>query len=265
MSILDEIVQKKRARLAEAKERTPLNELRQRAQQAEGPRDFMAAITRQEGQSLRLIAELKKASPSKGLIRADFEPEEIAQIYATRAEAMSVLTEEDYFEGSLDLIGRTKAVSPIPALRKDFIFDEYQVYEARAAGADAILLIAMALEDSQASELMGLAGELSMDVLFEVHEFDDLERALELESAIIGVNNRDLRSMETDLCHTLEIMREVPSGIIIVSESGISTHDDVLKLEDAGVDAMLVGTALMREPDIAGAIARLRGTPGGAN
>lgn len=260
MSIVDEIIEKKRERLAEAMERTPLNELRQRAQQAQEPRDFMAAITREEGQGLRLIAELKKASPSKGLIRANFEPEEIAQIFATRAEAISVLTEEDYFEGSLDFIGRTKAVSPLPALRKDFIFDDYQVYEARAAGADAILLIAMALADSQASELMALADELSMDVLFEVHEFDELERALELEALIIGINNRDLRSMETDLSHTLEIMREVPSGIIMVSESGIATHDDVLKLEDAGVDAMLVGTALMREHDIAGAIDRLRGT-----
>ncbi|KKL94923.1 hypothetical protein LCGC14_1859790, partial [marine sediment metagenome] len=251
MSIVDEIIEKKRERLAEAMERTPLNELRQRAQQAEEPRDFMAAITREKGQGLRLIAELKKASPSMGLIRADFEPEEIAQIFATRAEAMSVLTEEDYFEGSLDLIGRTKAVSPLPALRKDFIFDDYQVYEARAAGADAILLIAMALEDSQASELMALADELSMDVLFEVHEFEELERALELEATIIGMNNRDLRTMETDLLHTLEIMREVPSGITMVSESGISTHEDVLRLEDAGVDAMLVGTALMCEHDIA--------------
>ncbi len=260
MSIIDEIIESKRKRLASAKELTPLNEIRQRAQQAQEPRDFMAAITRKNGQGLRLIAELKQASPSKGLIRADFQPEEIAQLFATRAEAMSVLTEEDYFEGSLDFIGRTKAVSPLPALRKDFIFDDYQVHEARAAGADAILLIAMALEDSQASELMGLADELSMDVLFEIHEFEELERALELEATIIGVNNRDLRNMETDLSHTLEIMREVPSGIIMVSESGISTHDDVLRLEDAGVDAMLVGTAIMREDDIAGAIDRLRGT-----
>ena len=260
MSIIDEIIESKRKRLASAKELTPLNEIRQRAQQAQEPRDFMSAITRKKGRGLRLIAELKQASPSKGLIRADFQPEEIAQLFATRAEAMSVLTEEDYFEGSLDLIGRTKAVSPLPALRKDFIFDDYQVYEARAAGADAILLIAMALEDSQASELMGLADELSMDVLFEIHEFEELERALELEATIIGINNRDLRNMETDLSHTLEIMREVPSGIIMVSESGISTHDDVLRLEDAGVDAMLVGTAIMREDDIAGAIDRLRGT-----
>ncbi len=260
MSILNEIIEKKRESLAFAKELVSINELCKRAEQAEEPRDFMAAITRKEGESLRLIAELKKASPSKGLIRANFEPEEIAEVYATRADAMSVLTEADYFEGSLDFIGRAKSASTLPTLRKDFIFDEYQLYEARAAGADAILLIAMALEDAQAKELMALADELSMDVLFEVHEFEELDRAMELGATIVGVNNRDLRSMETDIGHTIEIMREVPSGIIMVSESGISTHDDVLRLEDAEVDAMLVGTALMREDDIAGAIDRLRGT-----
>ncbi len=257
-----EIVEKKKASLAEAMERTPLQEVRKRAEQADGPRDFRAAITRQEGQPLRLIAELKKASPSLGLIRADFVPEEIAEIYAAHADAMSVLTEEDYFQGSLDFIGSVKAVSPLPALRKDFIFDEYQVYEARAAGADAILLIDMVLSGAQAADLIELAGELEMDVLYEVHEYEELDRALEMEAPIVGINNRDLRSMEMDLENTLHMMREIPSGITVVSESGISTHDDVKRLEDAGVDAMLVGTALMREEDIAAAIARLRGTSG---
>lgn len=255
-------MEQKKVRLAEAKERTPLSELIKRAEQAssqEEPRDFAAAITRADGAPLRLIAEIKKASPSMGLIRANFQPEEIAEVYAQRADAMSVLTEEDYFQGNLDFIGQARAVSPLPTLRKDFIFEEYQVFEARSAGADAILLIAMALEGSQAPDLIALADELGMDVLFEVHEFDELDRAMELETPIIGVNNRDLRSMEIDLENTIEIMREVPSGVTIVSESGISSHDDVLRLEAAGVDAMLVGTAFMREHDIGAAIDRLRG------
>ena len=257
-----EIMEKKKVRLAEARELISFQELRRRAEQADEPRGFREAITRKEGQPLRLIAELKKASPSGGLIRANFVPESIAEVYATHADAMSVLTEEDYFQGSLDFIGRAKSVSPLPALRKDFIFDEYQVYEARAAGADAILLIDMALSGSQAADLMELAGELGMDVLFEVHEFDELEHALEIEASIIGINNRDLRSLETDLVNTFHMMREMPSGITVVSESGISTHDHVSRLADAGVDAMLVGTALMREEDIASAIGRLRGLRG---
>ncbi len=262
MSIIMEIMEKKKVRLAEARELISFQELRRRAEQADEPRGFREAITRKEGQPLRLIAELKKASPSGGLIRANFVPESIAEVYATHADAMSVLTEEDYFQGSLDFIGRAKSVSPLPALRKDFIFDEYQVYEARAAGADAILLIDMALSGSQAADLMELAGELGMDVLFEVHEFDELEHALEIEASIIGINNRDLRSLETDLVNTFHMMREMPSGITVVSESGISTHDHVSRLADAGVDAMLVGTALMREEDIASAIGRLRGLRG---
>jgi indole-3-glycerol phosphate synthase len=241
-------------------EETPFKEIRKWAEAAAEPRDFKAAIKRNEGERLRLIAELKKASPSNGLIRAEFILEEIAEVYGEYADAMSVLTEEDYFQGSLDYISRAKAVSPTPALRKDFIFDEYQVYEARAAGADAILLIAMALDNSQAEGLMAIAHDLDMAVLFEVHEFEELDRALELESSIIGINNRDLRSMETDLNHTIEIMKEVPGNIIVVSESGISEHKDVLILEEAGVDAMLVGTAFMREDDIRAAIRHLRGT-----
>ncbi len=262
MSIIMEIVEKKRVRLAEAKEHTPLGELRRRAEQADEPRDFRAALTRGVGQPIRLIAELKKASPSKGLIRANFVPENIAEVYATRADAMSVLTEEDYFQGCLDFIGRAKSVSPLPVLRKDFIFDEYQVYEARAAGADAILLIDMALSGSQAADLMELAQELEMDVLFEVHEFEELEHALEIEAKIVGINNRDLRTLETDLDNTFHMMCEIPSGITVVSESGISTRDNVEMLEEAGVDAMLVGTAIMREDDMAAAIDRLRGTGG---
>jgi indole-3-glycerol phosphate synthase len=259
MSIINEIMEKKRQRLKEAQELVPLRDVRKKAEQAEEPRDFGAAIGREEGAPLRLIAELKKASPSKGLIRPDFDPAAIAHVYAGKVDAVSVLTEEDYFQGGLDLIGLVRAACPQPVLRKDFIFDEYQVYEARAAGADAILLIAMALPGSQAEELMELANELEMDVLFEVHEFEDLERALEMEAPIIGVNNRDLRTLEVDLEHTLEIMREVPGGVTVVSESGISTREDVIRLEEAEVDAMLVGTAFMLEDDIAGAIDRLRG------
>ena len=259
MSILNEIISQKKVRLVEAKANAPLPEVRQRAEAMDDARDFAAAISRGEGEGLRLIAELKKASPSKGLIRPDFDPAEIADIYASHADAMSVLTEEDHFQGALGYISVAKSASPLPALRKDFIIEDYQVFEARAAGADAILLIAKIMDQSLAGDLMALAHELGMGVLFEVHEFEEMDMALELDSTIIGVNNRDLSNLEVDLGHTIEIMREVPLGVTVVSESGISTHDDVRRLEDAGVDAMLVGTALMLADDIAGAIMRLRG------
>jgi indole-3-glycerol phosphate synthase len=258
MSIITKIIDKKRLRLKALKAKEPLPAIRKRAEDKENPRDFKAAITREEGDSLKLIAELKKASPSKGLIRADFDPRAIATIYGQKADAMSVLTEEDFFQGNLQFVEQAKDVAPCPALRKDFIFDEYQIYEARAAGADAILLIEMALDGAQAVEYLALARELGMAVLFEAHDGHELERALKAGADILGVNNRDLRTLEISLETTFALRGEVPKGVTMVSESGISTRADVLRLEEAGVDAMLVGTSIMRESDIAAKIDSLR-------
>lgn len=262
MNLIKRIIEQRRVRLIEAQSSVSINEVRRRAESMERGADFQSAITRTSlDQPLRLIAELKKASPSKGLIREDFDPEAIASIYDRKADAISVLTEEDFFQGSLENIWRVKSVSSRPILRKDFIIDEYQIYEARAAGASALLLIGMALERHQLEEYLALSEELGMDVLYEVHEFDELETALELKADIIGINNRDLRTLQTDLAITFEMMREIPRGVTVVSESGISSYDDVQRLQDAEVDAMLVGTSLMKEQDIAAAIDRLRNNP----
>ncbi len=258
MSVLDKILSKKRERLAEAKATAPLPKVRAKAESAGEIRGFSGSISRGEGR-IRLIAELKKASPSRGIIREDFDPGVIAGIYAARASALSVLTEEDFFQGHLSYISRARAAAPVPALRKDFIFDEYQVYEARANGADAVLLIDAALEFSQAGELMHLATELGMAVLYEVHDHQELERALKLNTPIIGINNRNLKTLEIDLNTTFELRKEISQDHIIVSESGISSHADVLRLEDAGIDAMLVGTQLMRSGDISSAMEELLG------
>lgn len=260
MGIIDTIIDKKRLRLEAARSREPLASLRQRAEGA-GPAqlDFASAISRKPGQGIRLIAELKKASPSKGLIRVDFDPAAIAHIYDSRAQAISVLTEEDFFQGSLSYIKKARSASSLPLLRKDFIFDPYQIYEARASGADAILLIAMALEDSQAGEYMALARELGLGVLFEVHDMGELERALRLGASVIGINNRDLGTLEISLETTFRLKAEIPPGHTVVSESGISTREDVLRLEEAAIDAMLIGTTFMSSPDVGAKVDELLG------
>jgi len=260
MSILDTIVERRLGRIAEAKARSPLSELKGRITEVEPPRDFAGAVRREPGDGIRLIAELKKASPSKGLIRSDFDPAAIAKVYATRANALSVLTEEDFFQGNLSFIQLAKDAAPgIPALRKDFIVDEYQIYEARAHGADAMLLIDAILDISQASEYLHLARELGLAVLYEVHDRHELENALRLEASIVGINNRNLKTMEIDLGTTLELKKDIPSDRSVVGESGITTRDDVERLEEAGVDAMLVGTSLMSKPDIAATLEALLG------
>ena len=262
MSILAEIVKKRRERLAARRAEMPMAELRALIASAEGPRDFSSAIRRPGPETpIRLIAEVKKASPSQGLIRPDFDPAMIARVYDERADAISVLTEQDHFMGDLSFIKIVKSNSRLPALRKDFIVDEYQIYEARAFGADAILLIDAILEHSQADEYRRMAAELGMSVLYEVHDMRELERALRLDMPIIGVNNRNLKTMRIDLETTFALRAEVPRDKIMVSESGISTYAEVERLEAAGVDAMLIGTSLMAAPDIAGAIDALRGRP----
>ena len=260
MGIIDTIIDRKRERLAEVRKKEPLASIRKRAEgMGQAPLDFRASITRQPQQGIRLIAELKKASPSKGLIRADFDPAGIAGIYDSRAQAISVLTEEDFFQGSISYIQEARSASGLPLLRKDFLFDPYQIYEARANGADAILLIAMALEDSQAGEYIALARELGLGVLFEVHDMKELERALKLEARVIGINNRDLGTLEISLETTFRLKQEIPEGHAIVSESGISSRGDVIRLEEAGVDAMLVGTTFMKAPDVGAKVDELIG------
>ena len=259
MSILDKIAEKKRERLSISKSRVPLRDLRGRIQDIEEPRDFRTAIKRGD-RHIRLIAEIKKASPSKGVIRKDFDPVGIARIYEDKAvDAVSVLTEEDFFSGDLGYIPEVKNTVSRPVLRKDFILDEYQIYESRANGADAVLLIAALLDPAQAGDYLGLARELGLSVLFEVHGFEELEKALRLGADIIGINNRDLKTLSVDLRTTFLLMKEVPSDRVVVSESGIRAREDVMRLDEKGVDAMLIGTTLMESQDIGKKIDELRG------
>lgn len=259
MSILNKIVEKKRERLSAARARTPLSKLRSRISDLEKPRDFINAIKRGTGH-IKLIAEIKKASPSKGVIREDFDPVSIGRLYEEEsADALSVLTEEDFFMGSLAYIPLVRKVMTRPLLRKDFIFDEYQVYEARANEADAILLIAAILERSQVEEYLHLSRELGLSVLFEVHDHDDLETALRVSADIIGINNRNLKNLKIDLNTTFILKKHIPDNKVVVSESGIANRADVLRLQDAGIDAMLIGTAFMESPDIRGKIRELCG------
>jgi indole-3-glycerol phosphate synthase len=256
MSVLDDIVKRKQERLKFTKAKIPLRELKARIADMKQPADFHKAI-KNGGTGIKLIAELKKASPSKGLIRPDFDPVEIAKIYQEKADAISVLTEEDFFQGDLGYLARVKVATDRPLLRKDFIVDEYQIYESRAAGADAFLLIESELERQQAVEYLHLASELGMAVLFEVHDFYGLEKALLVDAPIIGINNRDLKTLKIDLNTTFEMLKEIPKGKTVVSESGISTPWDVKKFEEAGIDALLIGTTIMQSNDIAKKIEEL--------
>lgn len=250
MDILNTILKKKTERLKYSKSAVPVHELKNRLQEMDRTRDFKSAIKGEEGR-IRLIAELKKASPSKGIIRQDFDPAAIASIYEKKpVSAISVLTEEDFFQGHLSYIQAAKTITSKPLLRKDFIFDDYQIYESRANNADAILLIAAILEKNQAKEYMHLARELGLSVLFEAHNEEDLEKALMIDADIIGINNRDLKTLKIDLSTTLRLKKDIPDGKIVVSESGIKNRDDVARLIDAGIDAMLIGTSLMEAPDI---------------
>jgi indole-3-glycerol phosphate synthase len=258
MGILDEIVLKKKERLKDSKSRLSILELKTKIGGAEKPRDFTSAIRRLPGKNIRLIAEIKKASPSGGVIRKDFDPVSIAKIYEEKkVNAVSILTEEDYFQGNLFYLSEGRKVLTKPLLRKDFIFDEYQIYESRAYEADAILLIAALLEKNQAVEYLHLAKELGMSVLFEVHDFEELEMALSADPEIIGINNRNLKTLNVDIHTTFQLRREIPPGKIVVSESGIKSGGDVQRLADAGIDAMLIGTSFMEAGDISGKVEEL--------
>jgi len=247
--ILDDIIANKKEELAGTKRRSSLAEVKARAADAGPARGFGKALSRSG--AIRLIAEVKKASPSKGVIRGDFDPVRIAQAYEQAgASCISVLTEEKFFQGRLEYLAAIRKAAGLPLLRKDFIIDEYQVYEARAAGADAVLLIAACLEKDQMAEYLGIAGQLGLDALVESHTYRELDKTLLAGATLVGINNRDLSTFTVSLDTTLDLLKDIPDDRIVVSESGIKTRDDVVKLEKAGVDAVLVGEGLMREKDI---------------
>lgn len=261
--ILQRIVATKHEEIAQALRHKPLAVMREDAESRPLTRDFVGALRQKQAQGrAAVIAEIKKASPSKGVLRADFVPADIAQSYAEYGAAcLSVLTDRLYFQGAPDYLKQARASCHLPVLRKDFMVDAYQVYEARAMGADAILLIAACLDDSQMRDLEALAFNLGMAVLVEVHDRAELDRALQLKTPLIGVNNRNLRTFEVRLETTLDLIRDVPALIgeerILVAESGILTRADVDRLRQAQVPAFLVGEAFMRAQDPGVALAEL--------
>jgi indole-3-glycerol phosphate synthase len=256
--ILDEIVAYKKEELAETKRGASLADQKKRAADAGPLRGFGAALTATGG--IKLIAEVKKASPSKGVIREDFDPVGIAATYQEAgATCLSVLTEKKYFQGSLESLGAIRRAVGLPLLRKDFIVDEYQVFEARAAGADAILLIAACLDRRQLEDYLGIAGNLGLDVLVESHTVKELDKTLHAGARIVGINNRDLTRFTVSLQTTFDLLRDIPDDRVVVSESGIQSRDDVVRLEKAGVDAVLVGESLMREKDMGRKVKELLG------
>jgi indole-3-glycerol phosphate synthase len=249
--ILKKIIDRKWEEIRERSEKVSLDALRERAATADAPRGFVKAIERHiaEGRAA-VIAEIKKASPSKGVIREEFDPEAIARSYeAGGATCLSVLTDEDFFQGSAEYLRQARAATSLPVIRKDFIIDPYQVYEARAMGADCILLIVAALDDKTLLALTQLAHELGMDVLVEVHDGEELARALNCPVKLMGINNRNLRTFEVSLETTLGLLERIPADRIVVTESAIHTPEDVKLMRDNDVHAFLVGEAFMRAED----------------
>lgn len=257
--ILKKILDTKKAEVATARQMRSEADLLREAKNRKDVRGFIRAIEEKISQGKPgVIAEIKKASPSKGVIRENFNPAEIAASYAAHGAAcLSVLTDVQFFQGSYDYLRQARAACSLPVLRKDFIVDPYQVYEARVHGADCILLIAAALDDAQMAEFEQIAHSLAMDVLVEVHDADELERALRLSTPLIGVNNRDLRSFEVSLQTTLGLLPQMPSDRLVITESGILQPADVALMRQAGVNAFLVGEAFMRAPDPGAALQRL--------
>jgi indole-3-glycerol phosphate synthase len=258
MTILDDIVISKRAQVTAARINCPLEELEQLAATAPQVRDFRTALAAPG--SIRLIAEIKKASPSAQVIRSDFDPVSIAETYQLHGAAcLSVLTDAPFFQGHLAHLTQVRAKVAIPVLRKDFLVDEYQVVEARNAGADAVLLIAEILDDRMLVRLLEQARRLGMAALVEFHDAANLDRVLASGADIIGINNRDLNTFRTDLDHTLRLRDQIPREVVLISESGVRTRRDVERLEAAGISAILVGESLMRASNIGLAVDRLLG------
>lgn len=256
--ILEKIVARKREEIAEAGSRRSLLELKARLPGAPAVRDFVAALRGADG--IGLIAEVKKASPSAGVIREDFDPVAIAKTYEeSGAACISVLTDEHFFQGHLDYLVQVRRAVSLPVLRKDFVLDPYQVVEARAAGADCVLLIAECLDDRALEELYHAVLELGMSALIELYEPENLERVLRLNPPMIGINNRNLKTFVTDLDHTLRLRPMIPDDCLIISESGIRTREDVLKLKAGGVGGILVGETLMRSNSISVKVRELLG------
>lgn len=249
--ILNRILARKAEEVRAAKQRVDPGTLRMQAQDAAPTRGFVAALRRRiEAGEAAVIAEIKKASPSKGVLRQDFDPASIAASYERGGAAcLSVLTDRDYFQGSAEYLRQARAACSLPVLRKDFMIDTYQVYEARAMGADCILLIAAAVDDARMQTLSEQAQQLGMDVLVEVHDVDELQRALKLPLPLIGINNRNLRTFETSLNTTLELLEHITDDRLVVTESGILSPQDVSLMRQHGVHTFLVGEAFMKAPD----------------
>jgi indole-3-glycerol phosphate synthase len=264
--ILQQIVETKKGEVFAARQRTPESDLRHQCADLPTPRNFFAAVTKPPEGLANVIAEVKKASPSAGVMKADFDPVAIAAAYhAAGADALSILTDESYFKGHLSYLKQVRDAVPLPCLRKDFIIDPYQIYESRAAGADAILLIAEILTDAQLTDFQILAAELRLTVLMEVHELDSLLRVRNLigfplrSYSLLGINNRDLRTFTVDLSTTLRLAEFVETKEVLVAESGIRDRADVQRLNAAGVKTLLIGETLMRSGDIGGTMANLKG------
>jgi indole-3-glycerol phosphate synthase len=260
-TVLDTIVARKREEVADRKAHRSQTELATAAKSADPPRGFAAALRAKiDAGCSAVIAEIKKASPSKGVIRKDFDPVAIARSYAQAGAAcLSVLTDRDFFQGSDDYLQAARAATALPVLRKDFIIDPYQVYESRTLGADCVLLIASALGPAELSDLKSLAESLSLDVLIEVHDASELDRALSLRPTMVGINNRNLKTFETSLQNTLDLLPRIPSDMLAITESGIHSVEDVATLRQKGVNAFLVGEAFMRADDPGAALRALFG------
>lgn len=267
--ILRRILARKAAEITERGARLSLDELRGQVEKLPSPRPFLEALRRTISQDRpAVIAEIKRASPSKGLLRDPFQPTDIARSYAAAgAAALSVLTDHDFFQGHEDHLREARAACALSVLRKDFIIDPYQVYQARWIGADCILLIVAALSDAALRDLVRLAADLALDVLVEVHDAEELERALRIEAPLIGINNRNLRTFVTRLDTTLNLLPQIPADRVVVTESGIHTPADVALMREHGVHAFLVGEAFMRAPDPGTKLAELfgGGFPGANN